>query len=137
MLSRAAKAYRSQFTALYAVATELSRRGYLVSITLGNAQAADLLCMAPGGKAFAVEVKGLSSPNAWLVGHPPSRADLYYVFVAVGSDREADGFYVLPSVEVARLLSEHISKYPNDTKASGFRFNALADFCGRWDLLPD
>ena len=135
-MTRSSKAYRSQFTAMYLVAAELSRRHYIVSPTLGNAQAADLLCMAPEGKAFAVEIKGLGSPNAWLVGRPPARSELYYVFVLVGAERGDDRFYVMPSAEVSRLLDEHVVAYPNDTKASGFRFRALTDFANRWDLLP-
>jgi hypothetical protein len=136
IMTRTAKQNRSQWASTYAAAAELSRRGYLVTLTIGNAPAADLLAMAPSGEAFAVEVKGLSSANAWWVKVPPARSDLYYVFVLVAEERAGDRFFIVPAVEVAGLLTAYRTRFPNDTKFSGLRFPDVFLHEGRWDLLP-
>jgi hypothetical protein len=53
------KRYKTQWAAQFYAAAELTRRGYLVSLTLGNAPVADLLAVSPSGKHFMVDVKGL------------------------------------------------------------------------------
>jgi hypothetical protein len=54
----------------------LTRCGYFVSLTLGNAQVADLLVVSPEGKHFMVDVKGQSTRNFWLIQHRESMNDL-------------------------------------------------------------
>lgn len=50
---------QSQWTAQFAVASELCRRGYTVSFTMGhNTPVADLLCATAVGEQFMVDVKG-------------------------------------------------------------------------------
>ena len=55
--------YRVSMAATFAVASELSRRGYNVGLTVGNTPKVDLICSMPDGKAFKVQVKGLSGEH--------------------------------------------------------------------------
>jgi len=46
--------------ATYGTASELSRRGFNVCLTMSNTSKVDLLCSVPDGMAFKVEVKGIT-----------------------------------------------------------------------------
>ncbi len=77
--------YQTQWAGQYGVAHELTRRGYLVSFTIGNAPKTDLICTSPSGKDFSVQVKSLKSKNYFLYQESllSVESDLYYVFVLV------------------------------------------------------
>ena len=60
-MSRLSKRYQTQWAGQFYVAAELTRRGYLVSLTLGNAPVVDLLVVSPDGEHFGVDVKGQST----------------------------------------------------------------------------
>lgn len=71
--------YQTQWAAQFYAAAELTRRGYLVSLTFGNASEIDLLAVSPSGKHFAVDVKGQSTRNFWLIQQRKNRDDLYFI----------------------------------------------------------
>jgi hypothetical protein len=58
--------YQTQWAGQFGVAHELTRRGYLVTFTTGNAPGDDLLCQSPSGVAFSIQVKSLSSKTYFL-----------------------------------------------------------------------
>lgn len=53
--------------AVLATGAELSRRGYDVMFTLGNTARIDMLCAAPDGEAFRIQVKGISTANGFYI----------------------------------------------------------------------
>ena len=55
--------YKTQWATQFYAAAELTRRGYLVSLTFGNAAVSDLHVQSPDGVLFTVDVKGQSSRN--------------------------------------------------------------------------
>lgn len=84
------RAHQTQWAAQFAVASELCKRGYEVSFTMGDTTpVADLMVVSPKtGGMFLVDVKGLYSMNPWQVkricrfrmavrptGRPVSEAD--------------------------------------------------------------
>jgi hypothetical protein len=72
-LSANEKRRRSQWGAQFLVASELVRRGYLVSFTMGNnTPDADLIVGKPGGKPFWIDVKGQSGKQVWLIRAIPA-----------------------------------------------------------------
>ncbi len=91
------KRQRTQWTAQFLAASELVRNGYVVSFTMGNhTPTADLMVGTPNTKSlFWVDVKGLSSNNAWLIKRKPTLPNLFYVLVRVGKNRADDAFFVL------------------------------------------
>jgi hypothetical protein len=52
----------------FAVAAELSRRGYDVALTLGNTPSIDVLCASPTGRPFKVQVKSATAANFVPIG---------------------------------------------------------------------
>lgn len=49
--------FQTQWSGQFGVAHEMTRRGYLVSFTMGNAPAIDLLCRSPKDQDFSLQVK--------------------------------------------------------------------------------
>src|SRR6266478_3426074 len=88
--------HQSQWAAQFAVASELCKRGYEVSFTMGNATPlADLMVVSPKLKQmFLIDVKGLYRKNPWVLKRKPTRANLYYVFAYVPTG-EPNQFFVM------------------------------------------
>jgi hypothetical protein len=137
---------RTQWAAQFLAASELVRRNYTISFTMGNnTPDADLMVLAPSGRQFLVDVKGQSQRGAWLVRNKPSHKslDLYYILVYLaslvskGQARKPDQFYVLTRADAPELASTYISNHPNDKNTvPGFGWGDPANFKDDWDRLP-
>lgn len=109
----------AEFAGLWAVASELCRRGWRVGPTLGNTKAYDLLAVwPPTGRTITVDVKakwrtrpnGRLTTHHWpcsnlLTGVERTRASHYVVFVNVNrGDRVLHEYYVVPGrIAIERL----------------------------------
>lgn len=136
-MNRTARQQRTQWAAQFLAAAELVRLGYVVSFTMGNhTPTADLMVGVPAsGEQFWVDVKGLSSNNAWLIKEKPNHLNLFYILVRVGDDRGGDRFFVLSQRQVNALLEKSRLAHPNDP-TSGFGWSYPAPFEGKWGILP-
>jgi len=137
-----AKRYHTQWSAQFFAAAELTRRGYLVSLTLGNAPAIDLVVVSPKGTHFAVDVKGLSSPNFWLIAERLCQPDLYFMLVHVPASDDHPDFYILRSesvmTEIAKLRQQTLDSGKKWVESgAGLNWGAALPFKDRWDLLPE
>src|SRR6201992_3973420 len=86
--------HRTQWTAQFAVASELCKQGYEVAFTMGNHPTVDIMARGPRGGSFGIDVKGLYKPNFWVVKTKDAREQLYYVLAYV-PDEGANRFFVL------------------------------------------
>ena len=59
--------YSTQWVAQFYVAAELTKKGYIVAFTLGNAPSTDILVSTPTENNFRVEVKGHSTRNCGIL----------------------------------------------------------------------
>jgi hypothetical protein len=135
--------YQTQWTAQFYAAAELTRRGYLVAFTLGNAPATDLLVTQPDGKAhFRVDVKGQSTRNFWLVRGQQVEDDLYYVLVYIPRNlADPPQFYILSSAEMMhesardrRAIESRGTRYRENL--AGMNWSAALKYKDMWDTLP-
>ncbi len=104
------RGHQTQWAAQFAVASELCKRGYEVSFTLGNTTpTADLMVISPSGKMFLVDVKGLYRTNPWLIKRKPIRANLFYVlaFVPTGGPNQ---FFMLDQKQVKILIQAELKR---------------------------
>lgn len=132
----------------YLVAGELSRRGYLATITLRNSKGVDVL--ATNDKATrtaAIQVKTrYSKGTAWVLNEKAEKyhaPNLFYVFVSLNYGEAAD-FYIVPSKDVANFIKKYYRKWlktpgrkgqkHNQNPMRTFRDNEQK-FLNRWDLL--
>src|SRR5438552_5435665 len=90
--------------AVLALGSELSRRGYDVTFTMGNTAKVDMMGAVPDGKTFKIQVKGISNRAGFFVGEKffegKSQADLLLVVVYVPKinmqePQEPMEFYIL------------------------------------------
>jgi hypothetical protein len=122
----------------YLVAGELSRRGYLVSITMGNAKAIDIFaCTKDRKKTIKIDVKASKCKTSWPAGE--IKEDMFYVFVSLHKPEKliaikgvniAPEYYIIPGEKAKSLVNRYARGM------SDIRYHAVQEYKERWDLLP-
>jgi len=132
----------------YLAAGELSRRGYIASITLRNSKGVDIL--ATNGKAtksVAIQVKtSYGNSTSWILGQKAEdyyAYNLYYIFVNLNFG-EAPDYFIIPSKVVANTIKAYYKEWLKTPGRKGqkHRENPMRTFkdkekryLNRWDLL--
>lgn len=131
--------HQTQWAAQFAVASELCKRGYEVSFTLGHsAPLADLIAISPKAKVTVlIDVKGLYKKNPWLIKRKKPRTALFYVLTYLEADKP-NRFFVMSQREVNRSISLELRRLCRqaDYPVTGFVWSAGLRFENRWDRLP-
>ena len=121
-------------TGVYLVAAELTRRGFIVSVTSRSARGADILATDKKcQRAYSVQVKTNSGyANYWLVGKRSEQtASKSYIYIFVNLDKpikekkfdeEEPEYFIVPS-RVVKIKTE-ISRHKASTWYSFSRDNA-------------
>lgn len=133
----------------YYVAAELSRRGFMASITLRNTDSIDIHATRLGDKKmFAIQVKTQQiTTKSWPL-HKKAESlykdNLFYVFVSLNGLLERPHFYIVPSKIVAeriRLSHQNWLNTPgkkghirNDTTMRKFE-DREDEFLEKWDFI--
>jgi hypothetical protein len=134
----------------YYVAAELSKRGYLASITLRNSENIDIICSnQKGTKSMSIQVKTSSSkvPKWILTKKSEDRYSdkLFYVFVLLKDLGAMPEYYIVPSKEVANYIRNSHKEWLKGTKKNGecrkdssmrIYEDKEMEYKNRWDLLP-
>ena len=102
----------------YFVAGELSRRGYIASITLRNTASIDILA-SNGEKTVNIQVKSRwIETDGWKMGNAPLdfkgvSDNVFYVFVEIHSDPSNKGivYYVIPKKILNERVEENYQKW--------------------------
>jgi len=133
----------------YLVASELSKRGYIVSVTPKNTKSVDLLCSnADITKTVGIQVKTNSgSKREWKLKEKDenlSSESLFYVFVNLNNGKKLPDFSIVPSKTVAKYIKKSHKKW---LKTPGKRVKTHKNtdirqfddpkekYLNRWDLL--
>lgn len=110
------------------VAAELTRRGYVVTLTFGNTKAIDLIVINHAGEPVPVQVKGMqrSKSLCWNMSRDAVKENVFYVLVNLHADTLIQPeFFVLSGAEMKATLKKVESRrdYIDYTtiKASAFR----------------
>ncbi|MDB4904210.1 MAG: aspartate ammonia-lyase [Mucilaginibacter sp.] len=92
----------------YFVAAELSRRGFMASITLRNNDSVDIhASKLSSGKIFAIQVKtNQRGKREWTMSKKSelelhSNENFFYVFVILKKETERPEYFIVPSKDVA------------------------------------
>lgn len=133
----------------YFVAGELSRRGFMASITLRNNDSIDIHASTGEGKRLvAIQVKtNQSGSRSWALGVKSEtlQADnLFYVFVSLKAENERAEYFIVPSKVVAERIKTEYTNWlmtpgkkgqaHNDNSIRNFS-DRTGEFKDRWDLL--
>ena len=133
----------------YFVAAELSRRGYIASITLRNTKGVDVLCSnSDASNTVGIQVKTNSgSRRSWILHQKAEdyfADNLFYVFVNLNNSQSHPDYFVVPSKDVAKYCKEgHASWLTTPAKKGQVhrdttmrKFDDLKEeYLNRWDLL--
>lgn len=133
----------------YYVAAELSKRGYLASITLRNTKGIDILCSKQdGSKSVTIQVKtNQSQQPRWILTNKAEdffSESHFYVFVLLKDINSAPEYYVVPSKIVSVFIRDSHQAWLEGTKKDGTirkdstirNFVDVSDsYKDRWDLL--
>src|SRR4051812_46838491 len=100
----------------YYVAAELSRAGWLATVTIKNSPRLDVLAVEPppGGRSVAVQVK-TTTKSSWVLPQPvptgERRPDEFVVLVRIGEEKTRPDFYVLPARLMDRVVAWHRNEF--------------------------
>ena len=133
----------------YFVAAELSRRGYLASITLRNTKGVDVLCSnSDASKTVGIQVKTNSgSKRSWILHQKAEdyyADNLFYVFVNLNNIQTQPDYFIVPSIDVANYCKTRHESWlispgkkgqaHKDTPMRKFD-DIKEEYLNRWDLL--
>lgn len=108
----------------YFVAAELSRRGFIASITMRNSPGIDILATNLNAKrAVTIQCKtSRSSTKGWILsdkaeGFTPKNH--FYVFVRLGAANNRPAYHIVPSKVVAKYVKTRHQAWLNGKKPNG------------------
>lgn len=133
----------------YFVAGELSRRGYIASITLRNTKGVDVLCSnSEASKTVGIQVKTNSGSNrSWMLNQKAENYfsdNLFYVFVNLNKNEKQPDYFVVPSKIVAKYCKEGHSIWLKTPSKKGQKHKDTTvrkfddpneKYLNRWDSL--
>ena len=127
----------------YFVAAELSRQGYIASITLRNTKGIDILASnADASRSVSIQVKtNRGRRKTWLLNKKAEdyyADNLFYVFVNL-NDGKPPEFHVVPSKVVADQIKTGYARWVaipghKDNPMRNF-WDKEGDYRNRWELL--
>lgn len=133
----------------YAVAMELSRRGYIASITLRNSKGVDILASnSTGSKAVTIQVKtNQHHQKSWVLNEKCEAvisSNFFYVLVNLDTESGYPDFHVVPSSIIANTIKKDHSSWlsspgkngrkRNDSSLRKFS-NLEGKYLNKWNLL--
>jgi hypothetical protein len=133
----------------YFVAAELSRRGYICSVTLKNTKGIDILvCNEDSTKTLGIQVKtNQINKREWMLNEKSEKmidSNIMYVFVNLISQNILPEFYIVPSKVVSDYITNDHKKWLSTIGKNGQKHNdstmrKFKDieqvYLNRWDLL--
>ena len=134
----------------YFAAAELSRRGYIASITLRNTKGIDIIATnEEGTKSINIQVKSTSksSRGGWILNQKAeqmSEKNLFYIFVKIPKNNESPSFHIVPSKDLAHVVKTRHKKWLETPGKKGQKHNETNmrywrdednKYLDRWDLL--
>jgi len=108
----------------YFVAAELSRRGYVASITLRNTRGVDILATnSKASKHVSIQVKtNTSGKRCWILNEKAesdSSKSHFYVFVNLKNCGQLPEYFILPSEVVADFVREDYRQWISQKGRNG------------------
>ena len=126
----------------FLVAGELSRRGYPVSITMGNAKSIDIYVETKTGSVF-VDAKAGKAKGNWPITEENVRRGaekgLYYIFVylqtakRIEKDNTPPEYFIVKSDEI---IKKDLIKTWKTRQGITYKDLNNNSFKNRWDKLP-
>jgi hypothetical protein len=121
----------------FLVAGELSRRGYPVSITMGNAKSVDIYAESVKG-VVKIDAKAGRAKGNWPISKDSVQHDVFYIFVHLGTDNQIKSnmspeYFIVTGQEIKQ--KQLIKTWKT---RQGIKYQSLNDqkYKGHWDKIP-
>ena len=130
----------------YYVAAELSKDGWLATVTIKNSPGLDVLAVEPppGRRSVAIQVKTTTKASFVLPNPVPEaeqRPDEFFVLVRIPPRPERPAFYVLPARLAHRITRWHRSEFEHRHGRAPSMITIkpgwISGFHEAWHLLRD
>lgn len=133
----------------YFVAAELSRRGYVASLTLRNTKGIDILASNVNAtKSVGIQVKtNQSHTKKWILNQKIEKEDiatnLFFVFVRL-NDLGVPAYFIVPRKDAVEFATKHHREYLDKPRRDGRKrkdssMRKFADsenkYLDKWELL--
>ena len=133
----------------YFAAAELSRRGYVASITLRNTKGIDIIATnEKGSKTINIQVKTSSMrTRGWILNKKAEEMDddnMFYILVRLNDINERPEFHIVPTSDVAQSVKIGHREWLNAPGRGGKKrkdsdIRKFEDpknkYLGKWELL--
>lgn len=133
----------------YYVAAELSRRGWLATVTIKNSPGTDVLAQRLGtGRVIALQVKTAGVGNRFQLDRKceavTTQTNEWFVLVRLQERKNRPSFYVIPrNIVAGATFAQHLEwlerprdgRKVKDTPRRTLRAEFIAGYEDRWDLL--
>ena len=126
----------------FLVAGELSRRGYSVSITMGNAKSIDIF-VETGKGIVLIDAKATKTKGNWPITEENAQRGtakgLYYIFVYLQTDKRIEKENVPPEyfiVKSSEIIKKGLIKTWKTRQGITYKDLNNDSFKNRWDKLP-
>lgn len=133
----------------YFVAAELSKKGYIASLTLRNTRGIDILCSnTDASKTIGIQVKtNRREERSWVLnkkGENYQAENLFYVFVNLNNNKRPPDFFIVPSTVVAKYIKEKHQDWLRTPGKNGRKhkdntlrkfFDPNENYLNKWELL--
>ncbi len=121
----------------FLVAGELSRRGYPVSITMGNAKSVDIYAESKTG-VIKIDAKAGRAKGNWPIAKNSVKKDVWYIFVHLRTEKQTRDnmppeYFVVSGREI--ISKNLITTWKT---RQGIKYSTLStdEYRERWDRLP-
>lgn len=125
--------------ALFAVASELSKRGYKAALSSEERQLeADIIAISPKTEVeILIDVKGIYRKNSWPTRRLEDKENYFCILALVPLD-EPNQFYILAARDVNTAIDTDLERLgrPHHYKWTGVDWRLAQAFRDRWDKLP-
>lgn len=133
----------------YFAAAELSRRGYVASITLRNTKGIDIIATnEQGSKTINIQVKTSGkNTRGWMLNKKAedmNDKNMFYILVRLNSINQRPSFHIVPSADVANSVKTGHAEWlktpgrggkkHKDTNMRKFE-DADNEYLDKWELL--
>jgi hypothetical protein len=136
-------------TGEYYVAAELSKRGYIASLTLRNTKGVDILCSnADAKKVVGIQVKTHEAESReWMLDKKVEgyiADNLFYIFVTLNNRVKHPDFFIVPSKTLSEIIKNDYERWMGKLDRKGQKHKETdrrkfrdpkGIYLNRWDLL--
>jgi len=114
-------------TGEYYIASILSSKGYIATITLGRAEAYDIIAIRPDGKTIKLQVKTAWYDNNVFRLSPKDEknkeTEFYYAFVTLKENKVSWDYFIVPAEIVSKSVREAHQKWLKTPGKKGQQHN--------------